>query len=220
MEKAMNRMRHCIACLPLFLCAVPALATDVNVVGLFPGKAVVSINGGEPRTLREGQKTDEGVVLVTSERGSATFEIDGKRRVLGMGQVYQTARGARSAEQAVTLSADARGHFLVDGQVNGASMRFLVDTGATWVALSTADAVRLAIDYRKGQPNLMSTANGVAAAYRVKLDSVRVGDITMNNVDAVVMDGAGPGIALLGMSFLNRMEMRRTGETMVLIKKY
>jgi aspartyl protease family protein len=219
MEEAMERMRHCMACLALFLCAVPAQATDVNVVGLFPGKAVVSINGGPPRTLREGQKTDEGVTLVASQRDSATFEIDGKKRVLAMGQVY-TAPASGSSQQTVTLSADSRGHFFVNGQVNGGSMRFLVDTGATWVALSTADAARLAIDYRKGEPNLMSTANGMATAYKVKLDSVRVGDIMVNNVDAVVMDGAGLGIALLGMSFLNRMEMRRAGETMVLIKKF
>jgi aspartyl protease family protein len=216
----MNRTRHCIACLGFVFCTVPARATDVNVVGLFPGKAVVSINGSQPRTLSTGQRTDEGVVLISSERGSATFEIDGKKRVLSMGQVYQAAGGGPSSRQAVTLSADSRGHFFVNGQVNGASVRFLVDTGATWVALSGADARRLAIDYQKGEPRLMSTANGVAAAYKVLLDSVRVGDITVSNVEAVVMDGAGPGMALLGMSFLNRMEMRRNGETMLLIKKF
>ncbi len=215
----MNRMRHSIACSALFLCAAPALATDVNVVGLFPGKAVVSINGGQPRTLREGQKTDEGVTLLGTERDQASFEIDGRKRVLKMGQVYVAAPSGTS-QQTVTLAADSRGHFFVNGQVNGGQMRFLVDTGATWVALSTADAVRLAIDYRKGEPNLLSTANGVAAAYKLKLDTVRVGDITISNVDAVVMDGACPGVALLGMSFLNRMEMRRDGGTMVLTKRF
>jgi aspartyl protease family protein len=214
----MIRMRDCIACLALSLCAGAAHATDVNVVGLFPGKAVVSINGGAPRTLSVGQKTDEGVTLVSSDHGAATMDIDGKRRVMQMGQHYSAP--GNSSQQSVTLAADSRGHFFVNGQVNGAQVRFLVDTGATWVALSAADASRLAIDYRKGEPNLMSTANGVAAAYKVKLDSVRVGDITASNVDAVVMEGAGPSIALLGMSFLNRMEMKRDGQTMVLIKKF
>jgi len=213
----MIRMRDCIAWSALFLCAGVAQATDVNVVGLFPGKAVVSINGGTLRTLSVGQKTSEGVTLISSDRGSATLEVDGKRRVMQMGQHYFAAG---SSTQSVTLAADSRGHFFVDGQVNGAPVRFLVDTGATWVALSAADAARLAIDYRKGEPNLLSTANGVAAAYKVKLDTLRVGDITANNVDAVVMEGAGPSIALLGMSFLNRMEMKRDGETMVLIKKF
>jgi aspartyl protease family protein len=215
----MIRMRDCIACLALFLGAGAAQATDVNVVGLFPGKAVVSINGGQPRTLSVGQKTEEGVVLVSSDRDSATIEIDGKKRVMRMGQLVSSAPAGGSS-QSVTLAADSRGHFFVNGQINGAQVRFLVDTGATWVALSASDAVRLAIDYRKGEPNLMSTANGVAAAYKIKLDSLRVGDITANNVDAVVMEGSGPAIVLLGMSFLNRMEMRRDGQTMVLTKKF
>jgi aspartyl protease family protein len=214
----MIRMRDCSAWLALFLCAGAAQATDVNVVGLFPGKVVVSINGGPPRTISVGQKTDEGVVLISSDRDSATVDIDGKRRVLQMGQVYSTA--ARGARQSVTLTANGQGHFFVDGQVNGAQVRFLVDTGATLVALSAADGARLALDYRKGERGLMSTANGVAAAYRVKLDTLRIGDITANNVDAVVIEGSGPSFALLGMSFLNRVEMRRDGETMVLVKKF
>jgi aspartyl protease family protein len=215
----MNRTRHCIACLAVFLSAGAAHATDLNVVGLFPGKALVSINGGQPRTLSAGQRTEEGVILVSSDRDSATFDVDGKRRVLKLGQ-HHSLPSANPSNQTVTLAADSRGHFFVNGQVNGAQVRFLVDTGATWVALSSADAARLAIDYRKGEQNLMNTANGIASAYKVKLDSVRVGDITLNNVDAVVMEGSGPGIALLGMSFLNRMEMRRNGETMVLTKKF
>src|SRR4051812_28037853 len=85
-EVGMVRMRDCIASLALFLCAGAAQATDVNVVGLFPGKAVVSINGGPPRTISVGQKTAEGVTLVSSDRDSATVDIDGKRRVMQMGQ--------------------------------------------------------------------------------------------------------------------------------------
>jgi aspartyl protease family protein len=119
----------------------------------------------------------------------------------------------------VTLTADTRGHFVVEGQVNGGAVRFLVDTGATTIALSSADAMRLGIDYRKGQRGLVGTANGTAAAYRVKLDTVQVGGIVANNVDAAVLEGNLP-IALLGMSFLNRMDMKREGQTMVLIKRF
>jgi aspartyl protease family protein len=213
-----NRTLYSIACLALASGAGGALATDVNVVGLFPGKALVSVNGAQPRTLSAGQKTDEGVTLVSSDRESATLEIDGKRRVLKMGQHHSSV--AAGASQSVTLAADSRGHFVVSGQVNGGTVRFLVDTGATLIALSAADAQRLGIDYHKGERGLMSTASGTAAAYKVRLDSVRVGDITANGVDAVVMEGDGPPVALLGMSFLNRMEMKRDGQTMVLIKKF
>lgn len=189
----------------------------MNVIGLFPGKAVVTVDGGPIRTLSVGQKTAEGVVLLSTDRESATFEIGGKKKILGLGQ--HRASPAVSSSQSVTLTADPRGHFVVEGQVNGGAVRFLVDTGATTIALSSADAMRLGIDYRKGQRGLVGTANGTAAAYRVKLDTVQVGGIVANSVDAAVLEGNLP-IALLGMSFLNRMDMRREGQTMVLIKRF
>ena len=92
--------------------------------------------------------------------------------------------------------------------------------GATTIALSSGDATRLGIDYRKGRPGMMGTANGVATAYALKLDTVRVGDIVLNNVDAAVLEGNPMPFALLGMSFLNRMEMKREGQTMVLIRRF
>jgi aspartyl protease family protein len=95
-----------------------------------------------------------------------------------------------------------------------------VDTGATFVSLPSNEACRLGLDYRKGQPALMQTANGVAPAYRIKLDTVRVGDVTVNSVDAIVMEGDSTPVALLGMSFLNRMDIRREGEIMTLTKRY
>jgi aspartyl protease family protein len=211
-------MRHCIAAFPVFLFAAGADATDVNVIGLFPGKAVVSINGAPPRTLSAGQKTAEGVTLLSTDRESATLDVGGQRKTLRIGQAYTAA--ASASAQTVTLAADTRGHFVVDGEVNGGTVRFLLDTGATMIVLSSADAARLGIDYRKGQPSMMNTANGVAPAYRVKLDSVRVGDITVNSVDAVVMAGGVLPVALLGMSFLNRMQMKRDGQTMVLTKRF
>ena len=76
------------------------------------------------------------------------------------------------------------------------------------------------VNYLAGTRARVQTANGVAAVYLVKLDSLRVGDITVNNVDAAVIEGDKLGIALLGMSFLNRMEMRRSGDTLTLIKRF
>ena len=187
------------------------------MIGLFPGKAVVTIDGGPIRTLSAGQRTAEGVVLLSTDSESATFEIGGQKKVVNLGQHRPSP--AASSSQSVTLTADTRGHFVVEGQVNGGAVRFLVDTGATTIALSSADANRLGIDYRKGQRGLVGTANGTAAAYRVKLDTVQVGGIVVNSVDAAVLEGNLP-IALLGMSFLNRMEMRRDGSTMTLIRRY
>jgi len=213
------RKADSIAILMLALAAAgSAAAADVNVVGLFGNKAVVSIDGGQPRTLSVGQKTAEGVALVSVDGESATFEIDGKRRTLKMGQAY-SGRATGIGNQRTVLKADGRGHFVADGQVNGAAVRFLVDTGATLIALPATDAKRMGVSYLNAPRGVVSTANGSAAAYKVKLDTVRVGDITINNVDAVVMEG-GLTIPLLGMSFLNRTEMTREGETMVLVKRF
>jgi aspartyl protease family protein len=212
----MIRLRIVAVLISLF--PTPVWATDVGVIGLFPGKAVVVIDGGAPRVLTAGQKPVDGVALLSTDRETATLLIDGQKKTLRIGQ-HQGGAAAPSAQSA-TLTADSQGHFVADGQINGGSIRFLVDTGATAVSLSSADASRLGIDYRKGQPGLMGTANGAAVAYKVKLDSVRVGDITVNNVDAAVLEGNQMPFALLGMSFLNRTDMKRAGQTMVLIKRF
>lgn len=214
----MRGLRLCIVAFLLPLLPAAGYAVDINVIGLFPGKAVVVIEGGPIRTLSVGQKTAEGVTLLSTDRESAIFEIGGQKKKLNIGQ-HRAGPASAQSSQSATLTADPRGHFVVEGQVNGGTVRFLVDTGATTIALSSADATRLGIDYRKGERGLVGTANGTATAYRVKLDTVQVGGIIANNVDAAVLDGNLP-MALLGMSFLNRMDMRREGQTMVLIKRF
>lgn len=196
-----------------------AHATDVNVIGLFPGKAVVVVGRGMPRTIAVGEKTPEGVVLISATSEQAVLEVDGKRETLGMGQHFETA-ALTATRGSVTLPADSRGQFYADGQVNGGHIRFMVDTGATTVLLPASEAARLGIDFRRGSPGYISTANGSAPAYRVVLDSVTVGSITAYNVDAVVAQAQGLDVALLGMSFLNRTEMRRDGAYMTLTKRY
>jgi aspartyl protease family protein len=200
--------------------ATAAVAADVNVIGLFPGKAVVSINRGAPRTLSVGQRTPEGVLLVSVDSISAVVEIDGKRERLEMGQHFETAEqtGARTS---TTLASDERGQFQVDGSINGGHVRFLVDTGATVVAISTADAQRLGIDYRKGRRTVGITADGRRVpSYHVVFDSVTVGDLTLYNIEGSVLEGPGNSYCLLGMSFLGRTEMRREGVNLVLTKRY
>ena len=201
------------------LSAVPASAADVTVVGLFPSKAVVTINRGQPRILSIGQTTAEGVKLVSVDGTAAVLEIDGKRQRLEMGQHFETpAQGGERTS--VTLAPDSRGHFVADAQVNGGHMRLLVDTGATMVRLSTADAQRLGIDYSKGEPGWSIVADGRRVPnYRLKLDSVTIGGLTLYNVDATVGEG-GMGLGLLGMSFLSRTEMRREGQNLTLTKRY
>jgi aspartyl protease family protein len=208
-----------IASLAIAVLVTPvASATDVTVAGLFPNKALVQIDGGALRTLSVGQKTAEGVALISVDGDSATFDIQGRRVRIGLGQARATA--VTSSAASTVLTADTRGHFFTDAQVNGTTIRFVVDTGATWIALPASEARRLGLDYRKGTKVTMNTANGRAPGYRVKLDTVQVGALTAYNVDAVVAEGEGLAHALLGMSFLNRMDMKREGDVMTLTKRY
>ena len=203
----------------LALCAMEACAVDIDVVGLFPGKAVVRIDNGAPRTLSAGQITAEGVRLLRADSSEAEFEVAGKRQVLGMGR--GRFGGATSNDNpSVTLYADRRGHFVSDGAINGVSVRFLVDTGASSVAINSRDAARIGLDYRNAPRFVASTANGVVEVRGVKLDRVQIGGITLTNVEAVVHDGDSPEIVLIGMSVLNRLEMKRDGGMMTLVKRY
>jgi len=206
----------------LFL-ALPgaALALDVSVIGLFPGKgAVVVIDGGPPKTVRVGQKSPEGVLVVSAEKDSAVLEINGRRKTLKMGQHHQSdSSSARGTT--VSISADARGQFVAAGVINEtAPLRMLVDTGASTIAIPEQDAQRMGLDYKNGAPAMVSTANGMTQAWRVRLASVKIGDVSANNVEAVVIPGGSLPIVLLGMSFLERFEMNRDGGTMTLRKRF
>src|SRR5262245_58099428 len=212
-------MRHFIALL-LLVSPAAAGAADVALIGLLGDTAaVLAVDGGEPKTVRVGQKWS-GVTVISVERGQsqATVEIDGKPRVLKIGQHYRATPAAVS-RQSVTLAADTRGHFVTEGAINGNPVRFLVDTGASTVALPAAEAIRLGIDYHKGKRALSSTAAGVVQIYVVTLDTVKLGPIELTGVEASVIE-QGLDIALLGMSFLNRLEMKRDGHLMTLTRRF
>ncbi len=198
-----------------------ALATDVNVVGLFSGKALVEIDRGTPRLMVEGQKIDD-VRLISADSKGAVIEIAGKRHNIPLGQSASNsgAKPGASGAGSVTLTADNRGQYFTSGSINGASTRFVVDTGATSVALSSQEAQRLGLDYKKGQRGMTSTANGLAPTYVMKADKVSIGDITLHQVEVSVIEGAGLPITLLGMSFLNRLEMKQDSGQMTLTKRY
>ncbi len=218
MKKTTKDIRRLAA---VFLCApLAAAATEVTINGLYPGKAIIQVDAGRPRTVAVGETTPEGVKLVSTTSESAVVEYGGRRETLAPGQGTRVGAGPDKANSSLTtLTADASGHFITTGLVNGQSVRFLVDTGASAVVLSAGEARRLGINYPAAPRGLVQTANGTVPVYRVKLDTVRVGSITAHNVDAVVTEGALP-VMLLGMSFLNRTEMRRDGDTMTLTRRY
>ena len=200
------------------LCSAAAVhATSVSVMGLFKDKAIVSIDGGKARTLSAGQ-TLQGVKLVSSHSGEASFEVDGTRRTLGMGQSF-TRSSQTDTRASVSLTADVRGHFMAMGSLNSYPVSFLVDTGATSIAISGAEARRMGLDYKAGRGSAVNTAAGVIPAWRVTFNTVKIGGITLNQVEGIVVE-SGLNTPLLGMSFLNRMEMKRDGQTMTLTQRY
>jgi aspartyl protease family protein len=187
-------------------------ATSVYVMSLAFGRADVVVNGATVRQLREGQTSPEGVTLVKSDGKQATFQYDGKTYVFGIGQTNSPS---------VVLQADSRGHFITTAYINDVPVQAMVDTGASSVALNRNEAARMGINYTQGQRGVTRTANGAAAVWLVTLASVRLGDIVARNVTATVTEG-GPEqlpIVLLGMSFLNQLEMQRAGSTMTLTKR-
>ncbi|MBV8033029.1 MAG: retroviral-like aspartic protease family protein [Betaproteobacteria bacterium] len=211
-------MRHSISVFLLVAAALPASAQTVSLVGVIGDKAaIIAVDGGEPKTVKVGQKWS-GVTVLSVQHDQATIEVGGTKRVLARGQHFGAASTAPDRQKAV-LAADERGHFIVEGAVNGLPIRFLVDTGASTIALPAREADRIGIQYLNGQRGISRTAAGPVTVWRVRLDSVRVGTIELSGVEAVVIE-QGLDIPLLGMTFLNRTEMKRDGQTMTLLRRF
>ncbi len=172
---------------------------------------------GVPATLSVGSAT-RGVRLLSINASNATVEwanAPGRRVVLPLGGTPVDLGGARTpgSGSQIVLSAGPGGHFHAGGSINGRPVRFLVDTGATLVSIGQADAQRLGLTYPPGAALLVNTANGPAAARRTTLDVVRIGDVQVYNVAALVMQ-APMETVLLGNSFLSRFQMQRDSQTM------
>lgn len=193
------------------LAALPAWAASVYVVSVGIRDVQVVINGQNVRTLQLGEVTPEGVKLTGIDNGAALLEVGGRAIALRLGQ---------STVSQTILTADAQGQFATIVRINGVPVPALIDTGATLVSLSSADAQRMGIDYQQGRSSVSQTANGPVPIYVVSLGHVQVGDIAFANVPGLVVEeGAGRHMpALIGMSFLKHVDMRRSGNTMVLMR--
>lgn len=189
---------------------------EVQVNGLFKGAAVLTIDGRQ-QMLREGASSG-GVKLISADTQKAVVEVGGKRHELKLSQQisgsYQTAQ-----RQEISIPS-IDNQFITQARINGVNIQVLVDTGATSVALNSADARRLGIDYAKGQRGYATTASGTAPMYNVVLRSVEVGGIVVSGVEAGVIEGDFPVTPLLGMSYLHHVEMRNENGVLYLRSKY
>lgn len=200
--------------------AFPVVAQTVALAGMMGPKALLTVNG-TAKSITPGE-TWQGFKLVSTSGDQAVIEQAGKRFTLRVGDAPVSAGGGGAAGgrgNRIVLTAGSGGHFMTPGQINGRAVQFMVDTGATSIAMSAADAERAGVAYKDGQQVRLNTANGTALAYRVKLGSVRIGDVEVYEVDAVVTQQPMP-FMLLGNSFLTRFQMLRENDQMTLVKRY
>lgn len=201
-------------CLP----ASWTVAQEVGLAGIMGSKALLMINGAPPRSVPVGTTID-GVKVIAVQGDQVVVEFGGRQRPLRVGQHAIGSAGSAAGADRLVLHADARGHFFTNGSINGVSVRFLVDTGASMISLGASDARRMGLSFERGKKGMSQTANGQVLVSKVQLDNVLIGGMTLHQVDALIHQNDLP-IALLGMSVLNRMEMQREGTTMTLKKRY
>ncbi|MES2785285.1 MAG: TIGR02281 family clan AA aspartic protease [Pseudomonadota bacterium] len=204
------------------LVSTGAHAQAVALQGMLGNKALLIVDGSAPKSVAPGE-THLGVKVLSTAGDEAVVDIKGQRRTLRVGEAPASVGGtgaSRATGAKIVLTAGNGGHFYSQGAVNGRAVYFVVDTGATTIALGASDADRLGINYKaSGQQGRVGTANGVVNVWRVRLDSVRVGDVEVHGVDASILPTSMPYV-LLGNSFLSRFQMTRSNDQMVLERRY
>ena len=208
----------------LIMAAILIVATQISaaepmvrVMALFSNKAMLQING-KNHILKKGQNLN-GVTLLSANGRAATVRFDnGLEKSLGLNQSIQQAY-KKPVTNKMTLYANRSGMFMTGGRINGQTTKFMVDTGATYVALSSTEADKLNLEFKSAPKVKLQTANEVASGWLINLESVKVGEIQVPQVKAVVMEGDTPHV-LLGMSFLQHLKMERNGTAMTLEQKF
>jgi aspartyl protease family protein len=207
-----------IAYMPLLFVANVYAVEKLEVQGLFSNKAVLMVDG-KRHIIAVGETSPEGVKVISANSRGAVLEVDGKQKQYNLGSSVSTTFAKRKSQKE-TIFINSGGMYMTFGNINGRTVRFLVDTGASAISMNTDQAKKLGIRYDKiGVPAGVSTASGFVDAYRVRLKSVSVGNITETNVEAFVIDGKHPGPILLGMTFLGRLSVEHSGNSMTLLQK-
>lgn len=210
--------------LAAFLAAPAAIAQSVALAGMLGSKALLVVNGAPPKSVAAGE-THMNVKVISTSGDQAVLELNGRRHALRVGDAPVSvgagggAAGGVGKGSRIVLTAGTGGHFMTPGQINGKTVQFMVDTGATSISMTAADAERIGVEYKSGSPVQLSTANGVIPGWRTTLSSVRVGDVEVFNVSAVVAARDMP-FMLLGNSFLTRFQMIRENDQMTLVKRF
>jgi aspartyl protease family protein len=217
---APRQTRFVLSALLVGLPHLPAWAQTVALTGIMGQRALLVVDGAAPAVVGPGESRN-GVTLISVQADRAIVEVGGRRESLRVGDVpvnLASASGSTSASR-IVLTAGPGGHFISSGQINGASVRFLVDTGATEVSMSADEADRVGLQYRSGTPVVLYTANGTAQGYKIHLNSVRLGGVEVYNVEAIVTGNSMPFV-LLGNTFLAHFQLKQENDSLTLDKRF
>lgn len=213
------KISRLLAAALLLLVSLAAVAqqADVTVIALFANKALLKV-GSQQKVVATGE-TFEGVLLQSADGRKAVVVVDGETLELGLNQSIGSKYKKRERAR-LTIAPDAGGMYFVNGRINGSATRFLVDTGATHVAMSGKKADALKLDYKKGEKGQAQTAAAVVTVWRIRLASVSIGTIKLHNVTAIVIEGDHPAQVLLGNSFLGRTDIQKAGAMLEITKRH
>lgn len=196
----------------------PAASPPVEVLALFKDRALLRAAGAE-HLLKEGETSPDGVTLLEADARRARVRYRGSVYLLTVSR-HVAGSFAVAERQRVAINADEQGQYRIRGAINDTFVDFLVDTGASVVAMSRVHAHTLGIDLTRGDRGAVQTAQGTVGSHFVTLDKVVVGGITAHNVRAAVIEGNYPLEILLGMSFLRQVGMQEDGGVLTLIQKH
>ncbi|MFT6034196.1 MAG: aspartyl protease family protein [Arenicella sp.] len=199
-----------------------AVAKTVAAIALFNDRAMLSVDGSNAKIISAGA-TFQGVKVISSNTTEAVIEVGGERKTLRLSGTAvigdRLGSASKTVPTSIVLYENEVGFFEANGEVNGRSIRFLIDTGANLVVFNSVHAARLGLDYQSGVRGYATTASGRADMYMISLKSMSLGGIMLKDIRAGVIEGGFPEIPLLGMTFLNRLNMNRSGQTMVLERR-
>jgi len=202
----------------LFLYSEVYASHKIQVMALFTDKAMISVDGKQ-KFLKKGE-TYQGVKLISSDSHGAILELHGEKRKFKLGSTVSTNFKKSTLDKEFVVWKDAYNMFRINGSINNYSAKFLIDTGASSIAMSSRMAKRMGLKFKQGSPIRATTASGVVNGYQVILSKVKIGHIQLYNVNAAVLEGSYPTEVLLGQTFLSRIHMTRDGDKMILKQKY
>lgn len=208
----------CLICLALTSPSGHALEIEIDVLGLFKNSAILNIAGTE-RLLKVGERSPEGVLLVSADSQGAVIELSGEQHELDLSSRI-AASFEKPSESTVTILLNELGQYKTGGAINGRSVEFLVDTGANIVAMNSEIAASLGLNDEVGRPIQVATAGGMAKSILIELDEVQVGSIRATKVRAAIIQGPYPVDILLGMSFLQDVKITESAGVMQLTGKF